>query len=192
MRLTQEEFLADVASHRMAVELNRGLYRRLIFFFSSGKSTYNQWFEIITWPGALVMSGQIGSWVFRREQDMFEFFRGKQISSDYWSEKVEAADRDGIREFDADEFRSDALMQLDNWDLDESKLAAARADLAEHLNPCDTEEELRRAWAEWEFDGEAFDPVDMPSGMVYTRRFLWACHAIRWAVEQYDALGAKP
>lgn len=186
MSLTQEEFLADVAEHQMKVELDSGLYRRLVF--RSTRDHYDKWFEIITWPRGLAMSGDMGSWVFRREQDMFEFFREKQINPSYWHEKLEAVDRHGAQEFDADVFRTDALAHLENWALDESKLAAARANLLENLTPCDTEEELRRAWADSEVNGEPLDPCDMPSGMVYTRRFLWACHAIRWAVEQYDAL----
>lgn len=186
MRLKQEEFLRDVANHRMKVYANDGLRRHVAFH--SEKQHWHGWFEIITWQSCLAMSGDMGSWVFRRTDDMFSFFRGKTISPDYWAEKVVAADRDGIKEFDADEFRADALLQLDNWDLDESELAIARAEFSEHLSTYEDEWELRQAWADWEFDGKAFDPSDMPSGMVYTRRFLWACHAIRWAVEQYDGL----
>lgn len=187
--LTQEQFLADVAGHRIRVLRDEDGYRHLRFM---DPCTANKWFEIVTWPQVLVMSGDMGSWVFRREQDMFGFFRGKQINPDYWAEKVQAADRDGIREFDADEFRADVLMRLDNWDLDGEALAKAHDELSEHLTHYENEWELRQAVADWEFDGEAFDPADMPSGMVYTRRFLWACHAIRWAVEQYDKWKVAP
>jgi hypothetical protein len=135
----------------------------------------------------------MGSWVFRRDWDMFGFFRTTRgnINPSYWHEKLEAIDRHGAQEFDADEFRADALMQLDNWDLDESELAVAHDELSEHLTHYEDEWELRQAVADWGYGGEVFDPCDMPSGMVYTRRFLWACHAIRWAIEQYDALEAK-
>lgn len=187
--LTREQFLRDVRNHQMLVLRNDWRYRHLQF---ADPSTSNQWFEIITWPGALAMSGDMGSWLFRREQDMFGFFRitTGEINPDYWHEKLEAVDRHGAQEFNADVFRADALAHLDNWALDESRLASVRANLSEHLNSCDAEEELRQAWAESEVNGEPLDPSDMPSGMVYTHRYLWACHAIVWAIQQFDQLRA--
>src|ERR1035438_10338294 len=67
-----ESFLADVAEHAMAVMQDNGVYRHLRFR-KPGSS--NMWFDLITWPGSLVISGDMGTWAFSRVEDMFAFFR---------------------------------------------------------------------------------------------------------------------
>jgi hypothetical protein len=72
--ITEEVFLKDVEKHEMKVLLDNGLYRHLRFA-ATGQYSWNQWFEIITWPGKLAYSGDMGTYVFERIEDMFEFFR---------------------------------------------------------------------------------------------------------------------
>jgi len=90
-----DRFARDVANHKLTVLRDEGLYRHLRFKAPDG-STY--WFDLITWPGYLTITGDMGTYVFARTQDMFEFFRshrstGFPINPGYWAEKIRAADQ---------------------------------------------------------------------------------------------------
>ena len=84
---TQEQFLRDVAKHHMKIVRNDGLYRHLEF---RGEHGWHHWFEIVTWPNALAIRGDMGSWMFSRVEDMYTFFRGdgQRISPRYWQEHL--------------------------------------------------------------------------------------------------------
>lgn len=69
---TEADFLRDVAQHEMTILHDAGEFRH-IQFKKPGSSSFS--FTITTFPGYLVMTGDIGSWVFTRLRDMFEFFR---------------------------------------------------------------------------------------------------------------------
>jgi hypothetical protein len=87
----REIFTIDVAEHRMIVAHDQGLYRHLIF--QRREHSWNGRFELITAPGSLTISGDHGSFTFRRLTDMFQFFRGPldrphRINVGYWAEKL--------------------------------------------------------------------------------------------------------
>ncbi len=93
---SEEIFLKDVAGHRMNVIREDGLYRHVRF---QTPGSWNMGFDLITWPGYLCYCGDMGTYVFRRLDDMFEFFRtdrehkkGLGINLSYWSEKLVAVD----------------------------------------------------------------------------------------------------
>lgn len=94
---TEATFRKDVAQHRMTVIHDHGVHRHLRF----GKpGDSNLSFQITTWPGYLCYSGDMGCYVFFRVEDMFRFFRGERINPGYWAEKVQAEDREGVKEYD--------------------------------------------------------------------------------------------
>lgn len=108
-------FIRDVSSHQLSVIRDNGLYRHLRF---SRPNTRAYSFDIVTWPGYLAVTGDMGTWTFSRITDMFEFFTdthfGRRdsfhINPGYWSEKFEAgAGRSRTEspcfEFDEDDFR---------------------------------------------------------------------------------------
>ena len=92
----QSRFLRDVRDHKMIIELDQGVHRS-IRFGRPGSSAYH--FRLNTWPGHLAISGDMGSYVFSRTADMFEFFRDSamtgRINPGYWHEKADAVDRNG-------------------------------------------------------------------------------------------------
>ena len=100
---TEESFLNDVSKHEMKVLLDNGIYRHLRF---KQQGSSNMWFDVVTWPGFLAYTGDMGAFVFARLEDMFEFFRGRPVDDKdklyinlgYWGEKLEAVDpvEDGI------------------------------------------------------------------------------------------------
>lgn len=109
-------FLKDVAAHRMTVIRDEGLYRHLRFM---DPETIVSYFDLITWPGHLCYTGDMGTYVFSRIQDMFMFFRrtpqehGGPIDLRYWAEKCLSQDKSGggITEFDADLFSDEIRTQ---------------------------------------------------------------------------------
>ncbi|MFM0405253.1 hypothetical protein [Paraburkholderia dipogonis] len=104
----KEQFLRDVGEHEMTV-LRDAAVNRHLRFRKPGTSCYG--FDLITWTGHLLITGDCGSFLFRRLDDMFEFFRSDRKSKDdlhlnpqYWSEKLIATDCNGRRGGAATEF----------------------------------------------------------------------------------------
>ncbi len=71
-RNIEAEFLKDVSAHVMRVIRDDGAHRHLRF---AAPTSSIYWFDVITYPGELVITGDCGTYVFRRLPDMFEFFR---------------------------------------------------------------------------------------------------------------------
>lgn len=121
----QERFLKDAAAHRMEVLRDDGVNRHLRFR-NPESSAY--WFDLITWPGTLCIDGDMGTFVFRRLHDMFEFFRTDQdhynrtgrgdqlaINPGYWDEKLRAPNPRDAKKYSADSFRQHVKDAFDNW-----------------------------------------------------------------------------
>ncbi len=96
---TEERFLRDVAGHKMTVIRDDGVARHIRF---AKPGTGCMHFDLITWPGCLCYTGDMGTYVFQRLTDMFEFFRTDRthrrdpsklkINLSYWTEKLIAVD----------------------------------------------------------------------------------------------------
>ena len=104
----KEQFLRDVGEHELTVLRDVGVDRHLRFR-KPGTGCYG--FDLLTWPGHLLITGDCGSFLFRRLEDMFEFFRTDREPKDdlhlnpqYWSEKLIATDCNGKRGGAAIEF----------------------------------------------------------------------------------------
>lgn len=135
---TEETFLSDVSKHKMTVLLDNGVYRHLQF--SSG--SFNQQFDIVTYPWHLVFSGDMGCYVFSRLDDMFAFFRtrpeeenGLHINTGYWGEKLEAIARHtGYHKYNPELARENVKRRVDEW-IEESEISKEDAEeLREHLD----------------------------------------------------------
>lgn len=136
MNITIEErFAKDTAAHLMTVLHDDGLYRHLRFRNHvlcndaenrPGTSAY--WFDLVTWPGALTINGDCGTFTFSRLDDMFEFFRGSYVNPQYWDEKVRAADRSGTTVYSVDVFRQQVADEIKEAEADWPGLADAVAE----------------------------------------------------------------
>jgi hypothetical protein len=207
--MTEEQFLKDVAEHKMTVLLDNGIYRHLRFA-STGKYPWNQWFDIVTWPGYLAYSGDMGCFVFSRLTDMFEFFRTRprddkaklHINLEYWSEKLEGVDRcggrpAGARQFSPESFRARVEEAVKSLIEDESLTKSQAKELREEVESevlwaaGDGEYEAHRVLRDFtcEIDGKKLEFYDTWEWDLqeYTVRFIWCCYAIAWAIQQYDA-----
>jgi len=195
-------FKADIANHQMTILKDDGVYRDITF---RHPNTINQSFTITTWPGHLCFSGDMGTFVFQRLTDMFEFFRQPEtqnISWGYWAEKCVASDKyDGVTEFDSQAFRTEVREWFDEYTIDWSRNDPLLTMLWEKIEgdvlhyADDGEYPALSALHNftWESSGigECFSFQDWESNCdVYTFRFTWCCLAIRWAINTYDTFSA--
>lgn len=198
MTFADDYFKRDIAGHEMRVIREDGVNRHLRF---QRPGTMCMHFDILTWPGYLCYTGDMGTFVFRRLHDMLEFFRAGRdrapyrIDFRYWAEKVEAADKcEGLSAFSADKFKAEvkdyfeqATADADDWP------EARKTALWEAIE----EEVLSREWddsaglafcALRDFKHDGFEFTDWERGCKeYSHRFLWCCHALEWAIATYDA-----
>ena len=185
--LTKEQFLEHVKDHDIKIIREDGLYRHIELRNKNGCS--NQYFQIVTWPGYLAYTGDMGCFVFSRIDDMFAFFRVKDINPGYWAEKVEAENiHGGIREFSVDEFR-DAVLNETRSRLDLDEDAEIPEEIMYEIKPLlDSGDEYECVSAMRDFDSELIDFPDFWENILTrgTYHYIWACYAILWAIQKYD------
>lgn len=192
------QFLADVAKHEMTVLLDQGLHRHLRF---ADPQDGVHWFEIVTWPGNLVINGDMGTYAFARNSDMMSFFAGDGINPRYWSEKLTAPHR-GATEYTSAEcervIRQWATEQISEHELDETAAAEFLHELEEDvlwLVDSRGEEGMRELIDAFRWtapDGEVIEAGDSWEWDFdeYIYHYLWCLHAIVWAVDCYRSQGA--
>lgn len=208
---TEQRFLKDVAEHQMTVIRDDGLYRHIRF---KKPGTGCMYFDLVTWPGYLAYSGDMGCYVFTRLEDMFNFFRmdkddwnynrdgGLSINLGYWSEKLVAVDghRDkaSATEFDEDKFRRVINEYRVEWVREnrDRLTKEQRRELWEAVQDSvlchfdDEHESMRAAYEFSERIGEchfAFTDFWDHNFHQFTYRFVWCCYALAWGIRQYDA-----
>lgn len=189
-------FAQDVAQHVMTVEVDNGVHRCL-HFGRPGSGVYS--FRVVTWPGHLYIGGDCDDFAFTRLRDMFEFFRNDhgRVNLSYWSEKLTAAARSsGYERYSAARFREAIEYRIADRleELDEAKQAELRQQVEEEVLSFadDGEHEARKAARDFRFNGdEVFIDFWEANLNDYTPGFVWACHAIVWAIKQYDAAKAS-
>ncbi|MEV1657134.1 hypothetical protein ABZR11_28250 [Pseudomonas aeruginosa] len=204
--MNAESFLKDVTTHCAEVIREDGVYRHIRF---SRPNTRCMWFDLITWPGHLCYTGDMGTYVFSRVNDMFEFFRkdtgsGIPISPGYWSEKCLAVDggrqSGSVFEYDHDKFLAVINEYLPFWleDLDEERHEEVREafkdEVLDRLEDGDEHGNYRIANEfSMTVDGHDLEFTDLweRSFRRFTHHFLWCCYALVWGIDQYDKLNQK-
>lgn len=190
---TLERFQQDSAGHVMTVALDQGLYRHLKFRHP-GRLFY--WFDIVTWPGYLTITGDMGTYTFTRTPDMFEFFGTGPINPMYWAEKL-TRPGDSVTTFSQTALDEVVTEHFDDWALElpeteAGRLLKALRDALLRPDLSDTRE-AHEALATFQWtshtgkvygfsDSWEFDLTE------YTVQFLWCLHAITYAIRQYRAL----
>ncbi|MDZ7886574.1 MAG: hypothetical protein U5N53_28385 [Mycobacterium sp.] len=197
--MTNPLAILQVSTREHTMELIRddGLYRHIRF-----KQPRNEiWcFDLVTWPGHLVITGDLEDFHFARTDDMFEFFRNPvgNINPGYWAEKLRGPQR--FESYSFDLFKQHVYEDFRNWcawhdgphtpvwqsirfnvladdgvQNDESLAIAAAMDFA-YRYPNGARFEFSEAW-EWPLRG-------------YDFRFLLSLHAIVWGIHWYDTVKA--
>jgi hypothetical protein len=191
-----KQFTHDVVNHTMFVRKDDGLYRHLEFRRPTNEIAY---FNITTWPGFLAISGDGGNYTFSCMEDMFQMFRaGSRINPSYWGEKLRAVDEQGGYErYLPEEVFAFIERAFDEWNFESEydkkqsygRIVMHLSDLGETCeNSHDAAQEINGYTCA--VTGQEFD-VDDGEFYGFTYRYLWACHAIKWAIEQYDDLKLK-
>ena len=193
-KCTEREFLRSVAKHQMTVLANDGVYRH-IRFQKPGTNVCS--FEIITWHGHLCYTGDMGTFVFKRLEDMFIFSRdekadvreGLYINPDYWAGKCIAGDSvHGIKEYDPDAFVQAVNDYLDDSEASDALRNAVKDEVLTVKN--EGEEAARRVAFDFTYTdgGETFDFDDFQEYDLtdYTFHYMWCCYALAWGVKMYD------
>ncbi|MFC0178586.1 hypothetical protein [Thorsellia kenyensis] len=187
-KVTKESFLSNVAEHKLEVLLDNGLYRHLKV---RNPKTSNQWYQITTWPDYLCISGDMGCFTFSRIEDMFQFFRDKDLGVclQYYAEKLQAGmhyrDAEGIfKEFSIDEAKKYAR------ELKRERITEAGRDKDAIRKIHEDFENLLKAEEEHEFYRELqdldYDLCDLPDFYEFKYYYIWCCYAIAHAINLYD------
>lgn len=209
---TQDEFLKDVATHALEIIQDNGVYRHLRF---KKPGSRDMQFDLLTWPGHLCYTGDMGTYVFQRLEDMLEFFRtdrdynksmGRElgINLGYWSEKLRAVDVSGRGKGSATEYRQSLLVdvikrQRLEWmrerEIDKEQRKSLWEDLDELIADLDGDEshdfQMVNDWR-WkpfgcdERHGYFFQDLWDHNFSDYTFHFTWCCYALAWGIELYD------
>lgn len=187
------QFKKDTADHVMTIIRDTGIDRH-IRFRKPGTVCYG--FDLITWPGHLCYTGDMGTYVFARTVDMFEFFRIDRkhypneplpINAQYWAEKLLAVDRNGmVREFSSDKFAEAVRQDSEHADAETKERIEAEV-------LCYSEDgEMAARNAVSEFGGDLFQDFNEHDLKEYTHHFLWCCYALTWAIGIYDEAKSAP
>lgn len=198
-----ERFASDATAHTMTVPHDEGPYRHLQF---RAPSTSMYWFDLITVPGALIFQGDGDSFVFRRIEDMFAFFRGSawkgKPNVGYWAEKL-TDNRDSVVQYDqellAENVKRDLAAHYGDETLPAGLEDAVRAELLDKFLGDETYD--RKLVDDFMFYADEKDRYAFPRvaptfqfGETFEWNcrdwnwwFLWACHAILWGIAQYDS-----
>lgn len=210
-------FKRNTAEHAMTVLHDEGLYRHLRFQhqvwrppLAKPQKSSIYWFDVITVPGALIFQGDGDSFVFRRIEDMFEFFRDSawqgQPNLSYWAEKLTGSD---VMKYDEGLLRKHVEAEVAEAVKENPALTGlteeVRSDVLDELYG---DESLDRTAVEefkyWSTSSDRYKyPQPKPDFVFgeiwevsfrdYDWWFVWACHAIVWGISQYDAFKAgKP
>lgn len=202
---TKARFLEDIKNHEMEIIKDDKVHRHLRFKRKDSSSYY---FDIVTYPNHLVISGDMGSFVSSRLEDMFQFYRtsdndfnknknGLSINPSYWNEKIISG------QHETEEFNIDRLKKivneyidsrLDGEDWTEYEIDELKDDVLSEINY--TDENSVRMFDlinDYNFEGESGQKFEFSDwwgwhsmAEVYTFHYIWQCYAIAYAVQEYD------
>ena len=195
-------FLRDVATHELTIIRDDGLYRHLRFKRPGSSCMY---FDLITWPGHLCYTGDMGTYVFQRIEDMLEFFRRETkgealpINPGYWSEKVLATDGGRhpgcVFEYDHSKYLAAVNEYLADWleglseEHQEELKDAVQDEVLQYIEEDDEHGNCRRVHEfSAEVGGTEYQFTDFFERSIrrFTGRYIWCCRALVWAINKYD------
>ncbi len=186
-----EKYLND-RDYKMEVILDNGLHRYLKF---TNNGRWDGHFFITTWPNHLCISGDMGTFVFSRIEDMMYFFKGEGVNPSYWSEKIKAETLfgGGYREFNFEKFEKYIKEKLEPLLSEECADYVDKEEVQEALEALESTEEDEYGAVDFmrSLNISGVDSCDWSWDFEeYTFHYLFACHAINFACNTY--LAAKP
>lgn len=187
-----DRFNSDVKGHGLEILHDDALYRHLRCSNPAGSCF---WFDVVTWPGALAVTGDFGDgYAFRRVDDMLSFFRGNggRVNLNYWAQKIVAGNGDMLQ-------YSPRMFHEHIWaavrDANEENggvpgLAKAVQYSLKNEYDIHNRNEAHAMASDFEHSGFWFEGWETWDVEEWSSSFLWACHGIVWAIQRYDAARA--
>lgn len=203
----KEWFDEEILEHQMNILHDEGVYRH-IRFNKPGDSTHL--FNLTTFPNHLCISGDMGTFVFSRVEDMFRFFRNERdvINPSYWGEKLQSISTyGGYEKFNKDVFNEEVEQWFADYreNFDDEKLAdKIWADIKEKV--IDREGDDSFGWEDMRsaIDYVYIDDDDSDirvenifqdfwehSCTRYEQNYIWCLWAIVHGIKMYDELKSE-
>jgi len=194
-RLTKESFLECVSEHEMTVILESEDHYHLRF---GVPHTNNQYFDVITAPNRVIITGDMGDFIW--QSDFLNFSprrllagRSKEFSSEAvrneiaeridnfcseisdWYDDYEGDEHSTLEQFEA-AFREDVMDHFDSANLDEYRFVSAIEDFSSYIIPdCNLFGDF---WCDFNAD-------------VPTYHYQWCVYAVYFAAVHASKLKAK-
>ena len=188
----KDQFKKHIKNHKMSILKDDGEYRHIIM---SDKSPYYH-YEIITWPNYLCFCGDMGTFVFSRLPDMFNFFRQEnkepEINPGYWKEKLQAQDMSGgAEEYSSELFTKIIKEIVDQYIYDNELSEEEGKELLDEVESevlwySEEEGKAREVAGEFDYKGLKFDDLWERDFRDYTYRYIWCLYAIVHTISLYD------
>jgi hypothetical protein len=195
-KCTREQFLSDVQYHQMIIIKDDQDFRHIRF---KRPDTRNHYFDLITWENMLCITGDMGTYVFSRNKDMFYFFvneddikeKSLKINPFYWSEKVvsESIFGNGVKEFSVELYEENVKEDFENYceykNIVGIEKDALLEDIKWQLLLVDDEYECVTKMREFSHDKIKFDDFWEYDNTEYTFHYIWICYALVWGIKKY-------
>lgn len=196
---SKERFLEETKNHKLLIIKDDGIYRHL----RMKSDSFNMYYEIITYPEGLLIRGDMGTFIFERTEDMFQFFNSGinkdgeiSINSGYWEEKCQTSSNfgAGIKEFDSDKFlkhvKDDFESYFDNGESEEKNQVWEEIE-DQILSVGHNENELQNAINNFDIQSYintkfSFECFWEHSYSKYSFHFIWCLYAIVLAIKEYN------
>lgn len=195
-----DQFQKDTIEHGMEIVVDGVGHRdedrhyRHLKFTNSGSQIYR--FDLITWPGYLAVSGDMGHFIFTRIPDMFEFFRLPMdkpiavncINPGYWGEKCCAGE---VKEFSEEVFKESVWDYYETWcNDDDDPDGIIKGSITRQLSGVCNEWEAAQ-WLDYSFlspvpEFNFQDWFDWVRTKDYCYHYVWILYAIVSGIRCYD------
>jgi hypothetical protein len=180
-KLVNERIDRDLAEHTITVKHSHGMYRH---WRCQKPGMWHMGFDIITWPGSLCYTGDMGDYLFQRTEDMVDFMSRACQDYQYAAEKC-------VTKHDIKEWREELFHKSLTDRLKEGKtFRVMRQGSFRDESVAEKIREIRQAYDEYSsrhdaekamYESQLWD--ELPNCEQYTMHFLWCLHAIRWFCE---------
>jgi len=201
-KCVESAFLNDVKDHKMEIIRVDDVNRHIRF---KKEGTLNYYFDLITWPGHLCITGDMDTYVFKRLHDMFDFFKTDSqekpsdtlgVNLSYWAQKLVAKGYNE-HEFSVDLFVKTIIEIFGEYEFkskEESQDCFNKLkdliDIAIYEDGDHPDEDLRRAAIDFEHSSgfSLRSYFEESSTYEYTYPYTWCCYAIAWGIKQFGLL----
>jgi len=193
------QFLTEMAKHKMVVKQDEGLYKHLVF---AEPGNFELAFEIVSFPHHVMITGDMGCYCFSREPDMFKWFikdgvksiASPEIEVNRWRNKLVSIDSSmGVvrkstalaikmieenRAFYLKEYPEHADEINEKFDnllgYEESGIDILIYEMC-YLSLCLGHED----------EHSPFSDLEIEVLETYTPQFVWCCYALNYGIGEY-------